>query len=382
MRVYAIYQGRFAEGWIPDDYFKLNVLPALFRNRRPLQHRRTLSRRLFGPEVVPDLAYRINGLWFTADYRALAPDALLDHVFAGYGEVYLKAESSSRGRGVKRVGRSDFWSVAGTFDDDAVVQRPVVQHSWFNEVNPDAVATVRITTSYLDGPGPRFRAAYLRLGYGGRRYIEAEQSLRWAITDPAGALASEALDEQWRPLAKHPDTGYDFRNSRIPFFEAAVRTCVELHARIPHDQILGWDIGIEESGAPSVMEWNSGHTDIKFTEAAVGPVFADCGLRALPRPAAAGGLDRGHGSSRPCAGGLSASDSPPQAGKPPRGASVSGSLPRAGANRAGSTASRCARETEARACRFPSLHARPAPKRLVRRQAPPAPMTIPNRGLT
>ncbi len=83
--------------------------------------------------------------------------------------------------------------------------------------------------------------------------------------------------------------------------------------------------------------------------------------------------------SRPQAVGLSASESPSQAGKPPRGASVSGLVERAGAIGACSTATRCARETDARACRFPALGTRPAPKRLVRQQAH-ASRTIPNRG--
>lgn len=283
MRVYTLYQGRFVEGWIPDDYFQMRVLPGLFRGRSPIARKRTLSPRLFDTQVFPDVAYFINAQWFTPEYGLIAPDELLDHVFADTEETYLKLDRSMRGRGVKRVGRFEFDRIAKSLTEDCVVQKPVAQHDWFNEIYPHAVATLRVTTSYLDAAGPRFRAAYLRIGYGGRAFVVAEQSLRCAVTDLQGSLAADALDETWRQISEHPDTGFVFRDSRIPFFAKALDTCLQLHSRLPHDQIVGWDVAITGEGRIEIMEWNSGHTDIKFSEASVGPIFRDCGFERFAR---------------------------------------------------------------------------------------------------
>ncbi|MBW2396982.1 MAG: hypothetical protein JRG95_22260 [Deltaproteobacteria bacterium] len=278
MRVYALYQGRFVEGWIPDDYFSMRVRPALSNGRPLIPDKRSLSRRLFATEAFPDVAYFINGQWFTTDYRVIAPDQLLGHVFADGEEVYLKLEGTGRGVGVRRLGRSGFERAIQSITENGVIQRPIVQHPWFDEIYPDAVATLRITTSYLDAAGPRFRASYLRIGYAGRTHVEAEKSLRWAVIDREGSMAGEALDETWRPHSRHPDSGFVFQDSQIPFFHESVDTCLRLHARMPHCHIVGWDVGITKTGSVEIMEWNSGHTDIKFSEATVGPIFLDCGF--------------------------------------------------------------------------------------------------------
>ena len=286
MRLYALYQGRFVEGWIPDEHFNMRVLPRLFDGRRPVGDKRTLSRRLFGSELfpdLPDLAYFINGQWFTNDYQMIGSDELLDYVFAHTDEIYLKLENTGRGNGVSRVRRSGFGRAIQSITHNSVIQRPVVQHDWFDKIYPRAVATLRITTSYLDSSGPRFRASYLRIGYAGRTYVEADRSLRCAVTDGQGSLAAEALDETWRPHSRHQDSGFVFQDSRIPLFSKALDTCLQLHTVMPHDQIVGWDVGITKAGNIEIMEWNSGHTDIKFSETTVGPIFADCDFERFGR---------------------------------------------------------------------------------------------------
>ncbi len=273
-----MYRGEFKEGWIPDDYFGMRVLPGLFRGYAPLTARRTTPKRLFNSDAFPDLAYFINNRWFTSEFEPLAVADLVEHVFADSADVYLKMDRTSRGRGVSRLRRPEFPAAIGSLTEDAVVQRPIVQHDWFNQIYPDAVATLRVTTSYLDEKGPRYRAATLRLGYAGRTHVLVAKSLRWAATDRHGAMAHEALDETWTPQCKHPDSGFEFQGATIPYFEKAVDVCLGLHRRLPHEQIVGWDVGITNTGEIEIMEWNTGHPDIKFSEATVGPIFADCGF--------------------------------------------------------------------------------------------------------
>jgi hypothetical protein len=276
MRFYALYQERFVEGWIPDDFFGVSVLPRLYARRRPIVDKRTLSRRLFQSDAFPDIAYFINGQWFTHDYQILAADQLLNHIFAETPEVYVKLEGSGRGRGVHRLRRMGFEDAVRSLPANAVVQRPIEQHPWFDRISPQAATTIRITTSYLDSSGARFRASHLRVPGPGEELVTHAHSLRCAVIDDEGSLSAEALDAAWRLQACHPGTGFVFRDSQIPFFKEAVATCVRLHNALPHDPIVGWDVGITPTGKTEVMEWNSGHAGIKFAEATVGPCFADC----------------------------------------------------------------------------------------------------------
>jgi hypothetical protein len=278
LRVYAVCQQRFIEGWVPDDYFELRVLPALHRYQ-PIHRKRTLSRRLFKNDCFPDLAYRVNGQWFTPDYELISREALESFVFARHDEVFFKLESSLEGKGVMRLTRSELGAIASAETaEDAVIQWAISQHPWCSGIYRGAVATIRITTSFVSGATPQFRAAYLRVGYDGRRLVQSARQLRCSVVDSNGTLAAEAFDERWSPHRFHPETGFVFEGSVVPLFADAVATCVALHATLPHDAVIGWDVALTADNRILLMEWNNRHPDIKFSEATVGPNFADCGF--------------------------------------------------------------------------------------------------------
>jgi hypothetical protein len=166
--------------------------------------------------------------------------------------------------------------IATPSPEDAVIQRPIRQHAWCARIYSDAVATLRITTSFTEGTTPRFRASYLRVGYQGRRLVQSERQLRCSIVDAQGGLAVEAFDERWRPHRTHPETRFVFEGAVVPCFPHAVTTCLTLHAALPHDPIIGWDVAVTDAGGLAMIEWNNRHPDIKFSEATVGPNFGDC----------------------------------------------------------------------------------------------------------
>ena len=53
--------------------------------------------------------------------------------------------------------------------------------------------------------------------------------------------------------------------------------CIELHKKLPHITIIGWDMAICDDETTKVIEWNTGHCDIKFSEASTGPCFLGLG---------------------------------------------------------------------------------------------------------
>jgi hypothetical protein len=50
---------------------------------------------------------------------------------------------------------------------------------------------------------------------------------------------------------------------------------------MPFTRVIGWDIIVDSMEKPVIMEWNGRHNDIKFSEAATGPNFADLGWQEL-----------------------------------------------------------------------------------------------------
>jgi hypothetical protein len=162
---------------------------------------------------------------------------------------------------------------------NCVIQLPIRQHPFFDEIVSGSVATIRITTVKDGGGKIDARAVYLRLGRSDNEWVQAKSLVRVAIVD--GELDAFGYTPEWRRWRCHPDTKVGFAGKRIPGLAKAIETCISLHRSVPHFAILGWDAAIDRDERVQIMEWNGGHTDIKFSEAVTGPSFLGLGWERL-----------------------------------------------------------------------------------------------------
>ena len=277
LRVYTAWRGRFLEGWMPDNYFGYNVLPAIQGAYRGLSDLRCLQAPFFGTDPFPDLLYFANGRWITpSNHRVLMPEEVAPHIFADHEAVFVKLDISFRGRGVHRFTRETFDPDAVAAMGNGVVQAPIRQAAFFDELMPDNVATVRVMTLRHELAPARKYCAYLRLGRRGAPIV-LESTVKVPFAGDDGLLADEGLVGAWERIRAHPDTGTAFEGRTIPHFAELVATCERLHDRLPHIPLIGWDATIDHEGRPRIMEWNTGHPGISFLEASMGPNFAGLG---------------------------------------------------------------------------------------------------------
>jgi len=283
LKTYAAYRGKFLEGWIPDNFFGRIIVP-LSKGTYAGLGAKTLARRLLATDRFPDLAYHVNGTWSDREGAAIRADSVKNVIFADDDAVFVKLDRSTCGLGVQRITRNDFnpdtLSKLGNF----VVQAPVHQSEFFNQITPDSTATLRITTVKFGGRPAEKRAAYLRVGLQGDKLVTVKSSLRIPIIDDNGALGAHAAFPSWERCRSHPGTGFEFAGREIPQFSEAVSICAALHDRIPQILVIGWDVAIDKFGEVKLMEWNTGHSDIKFSEAATGPCFRGLGWESLKAP--------------------------------------------------------------------------------------------------
>jgi hypothetical protein len=193
--------------------------------------------------------------------------------------VFVKADRSAQGRGVVKIASRDLGGVDFDAIGDCVIQSAVEQHEFFENIIPGPIATLRITTVKNALGVVGVRAAFLRLGRRGADQI-GDTSVCVSVIDPDGRLDAVGY-YHWHRLEAHPDTGAAFGGTLVPEFAKAVETCVELHARVPHLTVVGWDVAIGKDGSIKVFEWNGGHCDIKFSEATVGPCFTGLNWESL-----------------------------------------------------------------------------------------------------
>lgn len=283
LHVYCAISGAFKEGWIPDNYYGLVVSPKKSGEVAKLGNLKTFTNRVLNTQAMPDLAYVIDGIYYSRSYAPVAASDVLDILFASNDRVFFKADNSFQGKSVAIMTRRDMQQLDGKQLPDGVFQAEIKQHAFFAEISANSTATIRVTTTKeLDGR-IAIRAGYLRVGRADDDIVRASSSVRISLDKDTGELAEVAYLPDWRRIESHPDTGFSFAGTTIPHYAAATRLCKSLHEGCPHIGSIGWDLCIDQDNEVKLMEWNARYNGICFSEATSGPCFRGLGWENLWR---------------------------------------------------------------------------------------------------
>lgn len=279
--VYAAFNQQFKEGWIPDNYYGAVVVPALKGAYGHIAALKPLNARLFNSPWFPDILCYVNGVFFDTHYRVIAPANVTRQLFEHDNEVIFKTDRSSQGRGIHFFDRTRFNLKHIQALGNGLFQSCIHQHETFAAFAPSAVATLRITTFIHPNGDVSIPACYLRLGSGQARHIQPLSTIKVAIDTNTGAFSATGYTPQWQAITHHPDSQRAFAGNTIPCFSQCINAVKQLHQKVPFTRCIGWDLVVDQKDAVNIMEWNGNHNDIKFSEAAQGPCFADLGWEKL-----------------------------------------------------------------------------------------------------
>lgn len=271
--VYSLISDEFKEGWIPDNFFGKIVSPKVNKKIRVAAEFKTFSNILFRSDMLPDIGYYIDGIFYDRELRRINIQDLRERIPRPDGEVFVKKDGEGRGVGVMKLADHEVSEDRFRSFGNCVIQSPIRQHAFFDEIMTGSVATLRTTTVKEKDGSVSPRASYLRLGRKDTSWVQSDNSVKVAIATDDGHLDSFGYTEDWRRWQSHPDSGFSFENARIPKFKDAVAAGLELHGKVPHFSVIGWDMTIDRDETVKVLEWNCGHCDIKFSEATTGPCF-------------------------------------------------------------------------------------------------------------
>jgi len=275
--VFTAYQGKFKEGWMPDNYFGRIIMPLLNQEYRSISDVKTLSKRLLITSNIPDIAYYVNNSWFDAAGNEYDIQGIKKELFSNNKEVFIKLDNSSQGRGIIKSNSNTFDEIDFSKTGDFVVQRPIAQHKWFKQIVDGSVGTVRITTVKMPLAPAELRASFMKVGRAVSEYVTSSEGIKIPVIDQQGSLGEGGMGPGWKKLVAHPDTGFIFKGQTIPRYTEAVKLCLDLHNKLPHFAIIGWDIAISDDNHIEIIEWNTNHPGIKYNEAFTGPCFKGLG---------------------------------------------------------------------------------------------------------
>lgn len=279
--VYSAISDNFYEGWVPDNYYGSIIVPKLNGQYGKIANRKALTNILLESDLFPDLLYSVNGLFLTVSQTILPKKEAIKTLSKSNNKIVFKLEGSSQGRGVKIINPMEYNFNNIPSLGNGVFQSFINQHSFFSEIEPSSVATIRMTTA-IDSYGvASLRGCYLRVGRTSDKIMKASSNLRIEVNRLTGKLSEYAYTPEWRRIGKHPDTNCEFKGKKLPSFKESKEKILNLHSKVPFIRIIGWDLIIDDNNNIQVMEFNGGHNDIKFSEATQGPIFKDFDLENL-----------------------------------------------------------------------------------------------------
>lgn len=95
---YTAYKNEFMEGWIPFNYYLIEVLPVMNGGYKFLSAYKTLTNRILNTLYIPDIGYFIHGNFYDSNYKLIDYDAVKNYLFRESKLVFFKENSRSRGK--------------------------------------------------------------------------------------------------------------------------------------------------------------------------------------------------------------------------------------------------------------------------------------------
>lgn len=272
--------GHIDPRYIPDDLWYDRILP----HYNDLLFARALQDKCLLNVLFPEFRRPVTvvkciaGVFYDDGLRLLTREEAIARV-PGHGRVIVKLSvGSSQGRGI-RFFDSDSLTPAeidGIFREygrDFIVQEKLRQHEVMAALNPGSLNTVRILT-FLHGDRVHVLNAILRVGGSDSEVDNVSRGGFQCTVLPDGRLAPYAATKRsgaWVP-ADTCATGVRFADVTVPGFAAARQAVCAAAARMSHFKIIGWDIGIDDDGTPTLIEYNVMPEQNQMT---CGPTFGD-----------------------------------------------------------------------------------------------------------
>ncbi|NNH34600.1 hypothetical protein HLH12_03295 [Acinetobacter sp. NIPH 2377] len=273
--VYTAMHKEFKEGWIPDNYFGIEILPKINGSYGKIASLRPLNKKIFNNSVFfSDVAYISNKNFFKSEtLEIINRHEIKDFLFANTDQIVFKENDTAKGNGIYFFHKNDFdIEKVSSLLKDGVFQPKIVQNDFFSQFNNSAVASIRISTMINRGKC-EVKFADIRLPNGNITHIKVGGHVRIPINLENGTLNKYGYLSNWQAIASHPQSNIEYANKIIPKFNEMIQLVKSLHLQFPLVKMIGWDLIIDDDNQIQILEWNGSHPGIKFAEATVGPIF-------------------------------------------------------------------------------------------------------------
>lgn len=220
---------------------------------------------------------KTNGFFLDGNYKEISLNNVIALCTDEEEVILKKGRFSMSGEGIM------FWNGHQSEEallkflgesSDVVCQRIIKQHSELSRINPTSVNTIRIMTFVFAGQ-VHILSIVLRMGVNGARVDNACQGGIVCGVKSSGQLKDIAYNTYGTRFLKHPQ-GLSFESVTIPNFDECTDLVTILAKRFSSvSRLISWDLAVDESGHPLLIEFNLSFGELDFHQLCNGPIFGD-----------------------------------------------------------------------------------------------------------
>ena len=279
---YKEKSGVFRPEFLPKDVF-FTKIDEFFNDRNASWYldNKCLYTRLF-PSIrqADNIMYRMGGFWYDANWQSLSYDEALAMAGQERAVVTKAATRSVCGSGVRFVEgecemlKQGFAEAVAEQDGDVVVQRPIKQHASFSALHSSSVNTLRLLT-LLTNEGVKVYSVIVRMGCGGERIDNRIATGLFCGVQDDGSLAPVAYRLNGDKFESHPTSGLVFAGHRLEGVAKAKELVKKAAPLLPLFRMVSWDIVIDETGEPLMLECNLAKGSVHYHQLTNGPLFGE-----------------------------------------------------------------------------------------------------------
>lgn len=277
-KFYKAFGVHLESGYVPNDYYQwaehvLNLRWSAFF----LQHKCNLKYIIPESNRPKTILQKIDGHYVFEDNTEISLEEAKNILKSKDVFVCKLALGSGGGRGVKKVcwaNEKDPEQVLQELlkREDLIFQEVLTQGEFLSNLNPDSVNTFRLLTLNINGKCTVL-SSFVRMG--------AKGSFVDNLCSGGGVLVGVSQDGRLNDFGIRKDyskcyeatTGLPFKGLVVPHWDEIKEKTIHFHQHIPHANLIGWDITVDQDGEPIVIEINLDSAEIEAHQIFNGPVF-------------------------------------------------------------------------------------------------------------
>ena len=289
-RMYKAKSGVFHVDYVPEEMFLCDIDRYLSdRDMAYYLGNKCYQYRLFPDAKQPEaVAMRIGPIWVDRDYQPISPKEVLRKVFAA-GEVVIKGAQGSEGgadvhfheiKKDRRESLKEFRSIIRSLKRDIVIQRTIRQHPDLARLHPESVNTYRIISLLLEKEVVILSCS-LKVGAGKHRVDNGCSGGFYCGIDSSDRLRKIGSLDNGTTTTVHPDLGYTIEGIHVPALDQCKEMVKRCHPFMAYHRLISWDIAVDDTGDPVLIEANLCLGGSDDTQCINGPFFGKYNHRIL-----------------------------------------------------------------------------------------------------